>query len=457
MIEEQDKQQENAKSEQIPEQKAEPAEETEAMRQAKETINAFCQEEYGVDADFSDLRKVGIAYSTVTDEELEAQIDLDLVNCVMRASVGGVPVGSVQCRDLADMNENLLPNLDFSELIAFAEGLLTPELLKQIHEKQEQIPEQKTAEVSAQEEPSALSVPTFAEPTKAALPTAFHPEVSPDDRTDYRLPEGISPQTFSAPEKYQANVAAIRLLRQLESENRLATPEEQTTLASYVGWGGLADCFDPTNRHYEELKALLTPEEYEAAKESTLTAFYTPPVVMKAIYKALANMGFQGGNILEPMRRRQFHRRIAGRNAGSRVYGVELDSVSGRIAQQLYQKQNISVTGFENTAFPDSFFDVAVGNVPFGQFKVLDPKYNKYNFLIHDYFFAKTLDKVRPGGIVAMLTSKGTMDKENPAVRRYLAQRADLIGAIRLPEDTFRGMQGQRRWRTSCSFRSGIP
>ena len=235
VIEEQDKQQENAKPEQIPEQKAEPTEETEAMRQAKETINAFCQEKYGVDADFSDLRKVGIAYSTVTDEELEAQIDLDLVNCVMRASVGGVPVGSVQCRDLADMNDNLLPDLDFSELIAFAEGLLTPELLEQIHEKQEQIPEQKTAEVSAPEEPAVLSVPTFAEPTKAALPTAFHPEVSPDDRIDYRLPEGTAPQTFSAPEKYQANVAAIRLLRQLESENRLATPEEQTTLASYVG------------------------------------------------------------------------------------------------------------------------------------------------------------------------------------------------------------------------------
>ena len=293
------------------------------------------------------------------------------------------------------------------------------------------------------EESAALSAPTFAEPTKAALPTSFHPEVSPEDRTDYRLPEETSPQTFSAPEKYQANVAAIRLLKQLESENRLATPEEQTMLAGYVGWGGLADCFDPANRHYEELKALLTPEEYEAAKESTLTAFYTPTVVMKAIYKALANMGFRGGNILEPACGiGNFIGALPEEMQGSRVYGVELDSVSGRIAQQLYQKQNISVTGFESTAFPDSFFDVAVGNVPFGQFKVLDPKYNKYNFLIHDYFFAKTLDKVRPGGIVAMLTSKGTMDKENPAVRRYLAQRADLIGAIRLPEDTFRGNAG---------------
>lgn len=304
-------------------------------------------------------------------------------------------------------------------------------------------PQPKTEQKPSLQEPAVLSVPTFAEPTKAALPTAFHPEVSPDDRIDYHLPEGTAPQTFSTPEKYQANVAAIRLLKQLESENRLATPEEQTTLASYVGWGGLADCFDPTNRHYEELKALLTPEEYEAAKESTLTAFYTPPVVMKAIYKALANMGFQGGNILEPACGvGNFIGALPEEMRGCRVYGVELDSISGRIAQQLYQKQNISVTGFENTAFPDSFFDVAVGNVPFGQFKVLDPKYNKYNFLIHDYFFAKTLDKVRPGGIVAMLTSKGTMDKENPAVRRYLAQRADLIGAIRLPEDTFRGNAG---------------
>ena len=244
-------------------------------------------------------------------------------------------------------------------------------------------------------------------------------------------------------EKYAANVAAIRTLKQIEAEERLATPEEQAILSRYVGWGGLANCFEQTSPHYEELKSLLDSEEYAAARASSLTAFYTPPVVIRGIYKALAQMGFTQGNILEPScGTGNFLGLLPTDMAGSKAYGVELDSISGRIAGQLYQNASISVNGFETVQMPDSFFDVAVGNVPFGDFKVLDKRYDKHHWLIHDYFFGKTLDKVRPGGIVAFITSKGTLDKENSAVRRYLAQRADLIGAIRLPDNTFKQNAG---------------
>ena len=244
-------------------------------------------------------------------------------------------------------------------------------------------------------------------------------------------------------QRYKNNIAAVQLLKKLESEGRLATPEEQEILARYVGWGGLADCFDQRHSRYAELKALLTEAEYNAARESTLTAFYTPPVVVRAIYQVLSNMGFQTGNVLEPSCGiGNFIGMLPTEMQNSKIYGVELDSISGRIAQQLYQDTKIAVQGFENTDFPDSFFDVAVGNVPFGQFKVSDRRYNKYNFLIHDYFFARTLDKVRPGGVIAFITSKGTLDKENPSVRKYIAQRADLLGAIRLPQDTFKQAAG---------------
>ena len=223
-------------------------------------------------------------------------------------------------------------------------------------------------------------------------------------------------------------------MKRLGAEDRLATPEEQEVLARYVGWGGLADCFDERHSKYAELKALLTEEEYAAARESTLTAFYTPPVVIRSIYQALTNMGFQTGNLLEPscgignfigMRPEAL--------ADSKIYGVELDGISGRIAQQLYQRSSIAVQGFEKTDLPDSFFDAAIGNVPFGSFKVIDKRYDRYNFLIHDYFFARTLDKVRPGGVIAFVTSKGTMDKDTPTVRKYLAQRADLLGPSACP------------------------
>ena len=272
--------------------------------------------------------------------------------------------------------------------------------------------------------------------------TTLHPEAPRDQRHDFRITDDALGHGTPS-EKYAANAAAIRTLKQIEAEERLATPEEQEILSRYVGWGGLADCFEETSPHYEELKSLLDSEEYAAARASTLTAFYTPPVVIRGIYKALAQMGFTQGNILEPScGTGNFLGLLPAEMAGSKAYGVELDSISGRIAGQLYQNASISVNGFETVQMPDSFFDVAVGNVPFGDFKVLDKRYDKHHWLIHDYFFGKTLDKVRPGGIVAFITSKGTLDKENSAVRKYLAQRADLIGAIRLPDNTFKRNAG---------------
>ncbi len=272
--------------------------------------------------------------------------------------------------------------------------------------------------------------------------TTLHPEIPREQRRDFHITDDALGHGTPS-EKYAANAAAIRALKQIEAEGRLATPEEQEILSRYVGWGGLADCFEETSPHYGELKSLLDSEEYAAARASSLTAFYTPPVVIRGIYKALSQMGFTQGNILEPScGTGNFLGLLPADMAGSKAYGVELDSISGRIAGQLYQNASISVNGFETVQMPDSFFDVAVGNVPFGDFKVLDKRYDKHHWLIHDYFFGKTLDKVRPGGIVAFITSKGTLDKENSAVRKYLAQRADLIGAIRLPDNTFKRNAG---------------
>lgn len=250
-----------------------------------------------------------------------------------------------------------------------------------------------------------------------------------------------------AKEKYHRNIAAIKLLKQIESEHRLASADEQEVLSQYVGWGGLAKAFDDTDSswidEYEELISLLDETEYKAARTSTLNAHYTSPVVIKAIYKALENMGFSGGNILEPACGiGNFLGLLPPSLSESNLYGVEIDSVSGRIAQQLYQREHIQITGFEHTAFQDNFFDVAIGNVPFGAYGVSDKRYDKYNFYIHDYFIAKCLDKVRPGGIVALITSKGTLDKKNSSVRKYLAQRAELVGAIRLPNNAFKANAG---------------
>ena len=247
--------------------------------------------------------------------------------------------------------------------------------------------------------------------------------------------------------RYQWNMDAIRTLKQIESENRLATPEEQKTLSKFVGWGGLSQAFDENNagwsKEYAELKDLLSDEEYSAARATVNNAFYTSPEIAMCINSALVQFGFRSGNVLEPsMGIGNFFGSMPAPMQRSKLYGVELDSISGRIAKQLYQNANISITGFENTTYPDNFFDVVVGNVPFGDYKVFDPKYNKYNFRIHDYFLAKALDQVRPGGMVAVITTKGTLDKANPTIRKYLAERAELVGAVRLPNTAFKDNAG---------------
>jgi N12 class adenine-specific DNA methylase/adenine-specific DNA methylase len=244
-------------------------------------------------------------------------------------------------------------------------------------------------------------------------------------------------------ERFQHNLDAIRTLKTVETENRTATAEEQAVLAQYVGWGGLASFFEEKNPRYDELKDLLTDTEYAAARESTLTAFYTPPVVIRSIYAALGQMGFTQGNILEPSCGiGNFLGMLPENMSGSKLYGVELDDLSGRIARQLYQRSSIAVQGFEKTAFPDNFFDVAIGNVPFGQFHVPDKRYDRLNFPIHEYFIAKALDQVRPGGVIAVVTSRFTMDKQTASARKYIAQRAELLGAIRLPNNAFKAAAG---------------
>ena len=556
---------------------------------AKEFINDFCEAEYGSPADFSDLEKVGIAYTTVTDEEIPIQVNADLVHYRMERYLDGQFLERRQYESLDELIQNELAELDFDDLISVSDGELEsigatpeqgsdgyfllsrlkddceyflgaggraekhlwagtvreqiakmrelyaalpekPEWLTQedidryaqrmeppfevvvyhhfengfderlnyqtlaeaeqaaqkyvagtmegedgfaydgagIYDLQENrwlrvygnFPDERAMEQAKQapatEEPSVSSEQADLQPQKEeSLPpppkrprreritfTTLHPEVPRDQRHDFHITDDALGHGTPS-EKYAANAAAIRTLKQIEAEERLATPEEQEILSRYVGWGGLADCFEETSPHYEELKSLLDSEEYAAARASTLTAFYTPPVVIRGIYKALAQMGFTQGNILEPScGTGNFLGLLPADMAGSKAYGVELDSISGRIAGQLYQNASISVNGFETVQMPDSFFDVAVGNVPFGDFKVLDKRYDKHHWLIHDYFFGKTLDKVRPGGIVAFITSKGTLDKENSAVRKYLAQRADLIGAIRLPDNTFRRNAG---------------
>ena len=274
----------------------------------------------------------------------------------------------------------------------------------------------------------------------------LHPDVSMAERHTFNLREN-EVETVGKKERFRRNIMAIQLLKKCQEENRFATPEEQIILSKYVGWGGLSEAFDENNSawatEYLELSSVLTPEEYASARESTLTAFYTPPEVITAIYKAMEQMGFKEGNLLEPSCGiGNFIGMLPDTMQDSKIYGVELDTISAGIAQQLYQKTTIAAQGFEETNLPDSFFDGVVGNVPFGDFKVSDKRYDKHKFLIHDYFFAKSLDKLRPGGVMALVTSKGTMDKENSAVRKYIAQRAELLGAIRLPNNTFKGNAG---------------
>ena len=512
----------------------------EDLERAKVLISTFCSEEYDSEPDFSDLRKVDIAYTTITDEEVPVQISVDLVDFRLDRSIDGIIVDFRKYGSLKELTEQELVDPDFDELVAFSDEQLAKvalhgirnKVVQRFTESGEEIQIQyhvngfyynhynvvdgaaryvdgpyDTLEEAAKEmrgyhpqavevvesapdveedpfddidpqqirenleavgivdgkvvDPEALdkspfirqvtedvqNIESLPAPSVVRRPVerrlhVLHPEISTDSRTNYHI--RTNDLGAGVPiERFYHNVHAIELLHKLESENRLATPNEQDILSQYVGWGGLPQFFEESNAHYAELKALLTEDEYTAARESTLTAFYTPPVVIRAMYKGLSNLGFQTGNILEPSCGvGNFMGLLPENMENSKMYGVELDSISGRIAQQLYQKNSIAVQGFEKTGLPDSFFDVAIGNVPFGTFKVLDKKYEKYNFLIHDYFFARALDKVRPGGVVAFITSKGTMDKENPSVRKYIAQRADLLGAIRLPNDTFKAAAG---------------
>ena len=313
----------------------------------------------------------------------------------------------------------------------------------EVSEPEPPIAEAETSEIEPALPAEEKAVLTAPQPKRERMRFApLYPEIPAGQRHDFHIMDrelGVG----SKAEKYASNVAAIRTLQTVESENRLATPQEQEILSRYVGWGGLADCFDEKHSRYAELKALLTEEEYAAARASSLTAFYTSPIIIDAIYKALAQMGLESGNLLEPACGiGNFMGMLPDSMRDCKVYGVELDSISGRIARQLYQNSRIAVTGYEKAEIPDSFFDAAVGNVPFGNIKVVDRRYDKHHWLIHDYFLGKTLDKIRPGGVIAFITSKGTMDKESPAVRKYLAQRADLIGAIRLPNTAFKASAG---------------
>ena len=303
------------------------------------------------------------------------------------------------------------------------------------------IVEQADPAALAPPQPQTDKPPAALTPPKKKKQSALAYPLDADGRnyriTDDHIGEG-------APlERFQRNLDAIRTLKAIEAENRTATAEEQAVLAQYVGWGGLADFFDEKNPRYSELKDLLTDDEYAAARESTLTAFFTPPVVIRGIYAALGQMGFTQGNILEPSCGiGNFLGMLPESMSGSKLYGVELDDLSGRIARQLYQKSSIAVQGYEKTAFPDNFFDVAIGNVPFGQFHVPDKRYDRLNFPIHEYFIAKALDQVRPGGVIAVVTSSYTMDKRTASARKYIAQRAELLGAIRLPNNAFKAAAG---------------
>lgn len=370
------------------------------------------------EVDLSGQTYIELAFSTDGEGDHEIQVGANIEEYSFIFEWDNKEIATVECQNASDFIA-YINNTSFDEFIAYAESE---------HEKQQ---------VQSIPEPPAPKVPKH-----RTTPHILLPEIHTEDRNNFRITNddiGVG-----APmERYNHNIQAIQLLNKLEQENRLATPEEQRVLSQYVGWGGLPQFFEATNPHYGELRGLLSEDEYTAARESTLTAFYTPPVVIRSMYKAMENMGFRTGNILEPSCGvGNFMGMLPDSMSTSKVYGVELDSISGRIAQQLYQQNSIAVQGFEKTDLPDSFFDAAVGNVPFGQFKVPDKRYDKNNFLIHDYFFARTLDKVRPGGVVAFITSKGTMDKDNPSVRKYIAQRADLLGAIRLPNNTFKSAAG---------------
>ena len=517
--------------------KAEEPTQEELLEQAKALIDAFCREEYEQEngADYTDLSKVGIAYTTTEDEQHEIQAAVNLVDFRMETYIDGTLTEYTQYDSLSELIQNGLSYLDFDSLVSVTEEQLAPFYEEETpHYTVEQTSDAFANPTAAQDNTDLIgreitidnrryliesvgeisgdvSLRDITFQTNVGFPInrvekigyirrlleQAQPELPPEERTEATaepitetvaeypsvengLPYDIVIQTIrsgepeqkqekeilahagerknyritddalgvgGAKEKFKRNMAAIHLLHDLQIENRLATPEEQETLSRYVGWGGLSMAFDEHNaawaNEYRELKAALSEEEYRAAMESTLTAFYTPPVVIKAMYEALDRLGFSQGNMLEPScGTGNFLGLLPDGMEKSKLHGIEIDPLSGRIAKQLYQKASIAIEGFEDTKLPDDHFDVVLGNVPFGEFKVNDSRYNSQKFLIHDYFFAKALDKVRAGGIVMFITSKGTMDKASPEVRKYIAQRAELLGAIRLPDNTFKANAG---------------
>ena len=394
-----------------------------ALDKAKHLIDDFCREEYQREdgADYTDLTNVGIAYTTTEDDRHEIQARVNLADFRIETLADGKVVRSEQYASLEELTEKGLQALSFDDLVYLSE-----EELAQVE---------------------APLTPVWEHPKKSRVQTFdIHPEIPMADRHTFDL-ASHEVEEVNKKERFHRNYAAITVLKRCQEENRFATPDEQIILSKYVGWGGIPEAFDERAGSWQTefgmLKNILTPEEYASARESTLTAFYTPPTVINAVYKVMKQLGFREGNILEPSCGiGHFIGMLPEEMKESKIYGVELDTVSAGIAQQLYQKSSIAAQGFEETNLPDSFFDAVVGNVPFGDFKVPDKRYDKHKFLIHDYFFAKSLDKLRPGGVMALITSKGTMDKENSAARKYIAQRADLLGAIRLPNNTFKGNAG---------------
>ena len=499
------------------------------LERAKGLISDFCRSEYGSEADFSDPAKVGVAYTTVTDDEIPIQVNIDLVNFRLERYLDDEHLETRQYGSLQELISNELENLDFSDLIHVSDEDVDQYLWREPEEAVAEAPETAPA---PQREPFPYSVgdtvylengkpyiiesvgvfditlsdPTlfypisraesresfarlmerYPQPEKTAAENTAVPEkepkpayteetvaVYPGDKNNLPYDVEIRTLRFDEPEhdppaplppaenfritddnlgvggakaKFRANMAAIHLLKELEFEGLQASPEQQEILSRYVGWGGLADAFDESKDNWKaefaELYAALSPEEYAAARASTLNAHYTSPTVIRAIYDAVENMGFQTGNILEPsMGVGNFFGMLPESMKSSRLYGVELDSITGRIAKQLYPKADITVAGFETTDRKD-FFDLAVGNVPFGQYQVSDRAFDKLGFSIHNYFFAKALEQVRPGGVVAFVTSRYTMDAKDSAARKYIAQRADFLGAIRLPNNAFRANAG---------------
>ena len=499
------------------------------LERAKGLISDFCRSEYGSEADFSDPAKIGVAYTTVTDDEIPVQVNIDLVNFRLERYLDGEHLETRRYASLQELISNELENLDFSDLIHVSD--------EDVEQHRRHAPEEAVAETpgmapAPQREPFPYSVgdtvyledgkpfiieriglfdislrdpsllypisraesresfarlmERYPQPEKTAAENTAVPEKEPKtayteetvavypgdknnlpydveirtlhfDEPEHDPPAPLPPaENFrildddlgkgGAKEKFWRNIKAIATLKQIETEGRNATPEEQHILSQYVGWGGLADAFDPDKAgwraEYDELKGVLSPEEYAAARASTLNAHYTSPTVIRAIYDAVESMGFQTGNILEPsMGVGNFFGMLPESMKNSRLYGVELDSITGRIAKQLYPKTDITVAGFETTDRKD-FYDLAVGNVPFGQYQVSDRAFDKLGFSIHNYFFAKALDQVRPGGVVAFVTSRYTMDAKDSAARKYIAQRADFLGAIRLPNNAFKANAG---------------